>query len=141
MTKSKFRPNTKQVAALMDCGFRWYEQGRLREAKRIFRGLALLDKENVYAHGLLGAIHQKEHNFEEAISEYSVAIGLFPKDPNLFTNRGEIYLRLGKLEEAANDLRHAMELDPAKKHPASNRARLLVRAVQDSLQNSTSLRD
>jgi Flp pilus assembly protein TadD len=141
MTSLQFQPNAKQVAALMSCGFQWYEQGRLRDAKRIFQGLALLDPGNAYAHGLLGVIHQKEQNYETAISEYTLAIALFPNDANLFTNRGEIYLKLGKLEEAAKDLRDAIELDPAKKDPAANRARILVRAVADSLQNSPSFQD
>jgi Flp pilus assembly protein TadD len=138
MTNLQFQPNSKQAAALMACGFQWYEQGRLRDAKRIFQGLALLDPGNAYAHGLLGVIHQKEQNYDAAISEYSLAISLFPKDANLFTNRGEIYLKLGRLEQAAEDLRHAIELDPSKKDPAANRARILVCAVADSLQNSPS---
>jgi tetratricopeptide (TPR) repeat protein len=129
----QFQPTTKQVAALMAAGYRWYEQGRIRDAKRIFKGLTILDTSNVYAHGLLGAIYQKEHKYEEALSRYSSAIALLPQDPNLLTNRGEIYLKIGKLEEAAKDLKKAIDLDPSQKHPAANRARMLVHAVQDAL--------
>jgi Flp pilus assembly protein TadD len=134
---TQFQPNPQQTAALMAAGYRWYEQGRLRDAKRIFEGLSVLDTKNVYVHGILGSIHQKEQNFDSAISRYTIAIALFPSDPNLFTNRGEIYLKLGKLDEAAADLKTAIELDPSKKHPAANRARMLVRAVQDSLEISS----
>ena len=129
--------NPKQIAALMTAGFRWYEQGRLRDAKKIFEGLAVLDESNCYAHGVLGSIYQKEKNYDAAIERYNLAIALFPHDPNIFTNRGEIFLKLGKLEEAAGDLKKAIDLDPTRKHPASNRARLLVKAMQDALQSAS----
>ncbi len=57
-----------------------------------------------------------------------------PVDIHALTNRGEIALKLGRLQEAASDFKAAMDLDPARKHPAANRARLLVLLALDAVQ-------
>lgn len=129
-----FQLKAKQRAALLMAGFRLYKAGRLRDARKFFKGLAMLDPPNAYVLGVLGSIDQKEKNFQAAIDRYSEALALYPGDPNLLANRGESYLKMGKLQNAAADLKKAIDLDRGKKHPASNRARLLVHAVQAALE-------
>jgi len=124
----------KQVAALLITGHKLYQQGRLKDATNIFEGIALLAGSTAYAHGILGTICQKQNKHELAVKHYSEALNLFPQDMNSLTNRGEVYIRLGKFPEAATDLAKAIQLDPSKKHPAANRARLLVCLVQDAVQ-------
>jgi hypothetical protein len=46
-------------------------------------------------------------------------------------------LKVGRFEKAASDSLNAIQLDPNKKHPAANRARLLVSIVQNALQLAT----
>ncbi len=57
----------------------------------------------------------------------------FPQDINSLANRGEVFLRLGKFKEAADDLKKAIELDAEKKHPSANRARMLIAITQEAL--------
>lgn len=125
--------NPRQEAALLQIGFRFYQQGRFADAKNIFEGLSLLDEKNAYVHGILGSLYQRKGKDEAAISSYTAAILLFDKDVDSRTNRGELFLKLGRFQEAADDFATAIRLDPPKKNRASNRARLLVAITQDAL--------
>lgn len=125
--------NSRQEAALLQIGFRFYQQGRFADAKSIFEGLALLDERNAYVHGILGSLYQREGKDEAAISSYTSAIFLFDQDLDSHVNRGELFLKLGKFQEAAEDFATAIRLDPAGKNRAANRSRLLVAITQDAL--------
>jgi tetratricopeptide (TPR) repeat protein len=122
----------RQKAALLSLGYTFYSQGRLEDAARILEGLITLDGGMSYAFALLGSIYQKKENYDAAIDRYTRTLMLAPDDTYCLANRGEILLRLGKLQEALTDLVKAMETDPDKKHPAANRARLLVGLAQDA---------
>jgi len=125
--------DAKQMAALLLIGYRFFEQGKLREARKIFFGLAVMDDSNPYVYGVLGAIFQKERRYELALACYNKALDLFPEDINSLVNRGETLLKLGRFIESAQDLRKSIELDASHEHPAANRARLLVLLVQDAI--------
>jgi Tfp pilus assembly protein PilF len=119
--------------ALILTGYNFFRQGRLREATSIFEGLVVLDSLNPYIQGILGSIYQKQQQYELALIRYNNALSLNPDDISALANRGEIFLKLGKFQEAAKDLKRAIELDPAKKDGAANRARLLVSIVKDAV--------
>ena len=128
-----FKVNAEQYGAILMAGHTLFTEGRYEEARQLFEGLALLDAKNPYNHGMLGAIYQRLGNVEAAIARYSKALSLFSNDIYSLTNRGELLLKTGKLQEAAEDLKKAIALDPEKKHPAANRARLLVIAMAEAL--------
>jgi tetratricopeptide (TPR) repeat protein len=129
-----FKINSFDLAALHLIGHTLYEQGRLEDAKNIFEGLRVLDPKNLFVTGILGSIYQKQEQYETALECYDSALNLFPDDIHSLTNRGEIHLRLGSLNKASDDLRKAIELDPEQKHPAGNRARLLVELTLQCLE-------
>lgn len=126
--------DAEQTAALLLAGHQLFEQGRLNDARDIFVGLALLDRNNPYVHGILGAIYQKMENYDVALSFYNMALNLHPEDLISLTNRGEVFLKLGKFKEAAADLKKAIELDLDQNHPAGNRARLLITMTREALE-------
>jgi len=128
-----FNVDAKQIASLLLAGHNFFVQGRFEEASAIFEGLAVLDPKNPYVHHILGAIYQQTQQYDKAILRYTLALELFSNDVNALTNRGEIYLNLGKFQDAAHDLKRAAELDPEKKHPSANRARLLTSVVAERL--------
>jgi|SRR3990172_3394907 len=128
-----FGLDADQIASVLVSGHNFFCEGRLEEAKNIFEGLAVLDPKNPYVHSMLGAVYQRMQQYEPAIFCYTTALEIFPSDISALTNRGEIYLNLGRFEEAANDLKKAIELDPEKKHPSANRARLLATMAAESL--------
>lgn len=125
--------NAAQVAALLQVGFTLFQQGQMEKASRLLTGLALLEPANVYVHGLLGAVRQRAGDLPAAIAHYTRALELFPRDIASLTNRGEIYLRLGRFREASADLRGAIALDPIGENASANRARLLVTLAAEGL--------
>ena len=126
--------NAKHVAAILKTGHALFEQNKLEEAKNIFEGMSVLDGANPYIHGILGAIYQKQEKYEIALEHYNATLRVNPNDIHALTNRGEIALKLGRLQEAASDFHAAMNLDSARKHPAANRARLLALLALESIQ-------
>ena len=108
-------------------------QGRYRESQMLLQGLTLIDPLNPYVHALLGSTLQHQNKIDEAIAHYSEAILLFPEDINSLTNRGELYLKTGKLNEAAADFARAVELDATGNNPSAMRARLLASMAASAL--------
>jgi tetratricopeptide (TPR) repeat protein len=115
-------------------GFAMYEQGRYREAKVIFEGLAALDPLESYYRTALGAVFLAQDKLDQAASEFNEAIKLNQKDLAALVNRGEVRLRKGMLLEAAEDFKSAVDLDPENKDPLSLRARALAAAALETLQ-------
>jgi tetratricopeptide (TPR) repeat protein len=122
-----------QWTALLVTGYNFFRQGRLEEAATIFEGLVIVDSHNPYIQGVLGSIYQKQEQYDLALIRYNNALALNPADISALSNRGEILLKLGKFQEAAQDFKRAIELDPVKEDGAANRARLLVSIVRDSI--------
>lgn len=122
------------LASGIRLGLLHYSQGRLDDAKAIFRGLAFLDPRNPFLHALLGSVLQKQGRDEEAIAEYTEALSYFPEDISSLANRGELYLKAGNIQEAIADLKRAANLDPEEDHPSANRARLLLAMAQNAVQ-------
>jgi Tfp pilus assembly protein PilF len=122
-----------QWTALIVTGHNFFQQGRLQEASKIFEGLAVIDTHNPYIHGILGSIYQKQKKYDLALVRYDTALELYPDDIPVLVNRGEIHLTLGNFQQAAQDLKRAIDLDPSKKDSASNRARLLVAIVKEAI--------
>ncbi|HEY3452446.1 MAG TPA: tetratricopeptide repeat protein [Myxococcales bacterium] len=114
-------------------GFAMYEQGRYREAKVIFEGLAALDPTESYYRTALGAVYLAQDKLDEASAEFDAAIKLNKKDIAALVNRGEVRLRKGQLLEAAEDFKSAVDLDPENKDPLSLRARALAAAALETL--------
>jgi len=114
-------------------GYLKFKSGRMKEAESIFRGLCLLDHKTGYYHTALGAIHQKQEKYFDALAEYTVAVELDPEDVTAFVNRGEIYYMLGLDEEPILDFDAAIKLDTTGKDPWANRARFLKKQILSDL--------
>ncbi len=115
-------------------GFSMYEQGRYREARIIFQGLAALDPKESYYRTALGAVYLAQDKLDEALEEFNAAIGLSSTDIAAFVNRGEVLLRKGEILPAAKDFKSAVDLDPENKDPLSLRARALAAAALETLE-------
>lgn len=123
----------KEMAALLSYGHTFFEYGQHDKATAIFNGILLFDPSNAYAHAMLGAMEQKKSNYTQAIEHYSQSIDHDGKNPTTLTNRGECYLNLGRFEEAAQDFKAAMELDPNGVDSSTVRARFLTSLSLDAL--------
>jgi tetratricopeptide (TPR) repeat protein len=117
-------------------GFNMFEQGRFREARTIFTGLNNLDPREAYYLTALGAVELAEENLDRAEWCFSEAISRNAKELASYVNRGEVFLRKGKLLDAAKDFKTAVDLDPQKKDPLSMRARLLAAAALETIRQA-----
>jgi tetratricopeptide (TPR) repeat protein len=117
-------------------GFQMFEQGRYKDAKAIFEGLVCFDPKEAYYRTACGAVALATEDLDNALYCFTVAIQLSPKEIASYVNRGEVFLRQGKIVEAANDFKKAIDLDPKDKDPLTMRARLLSAAAIEALYNA-----
>jgi len=114
--------------------FQLYEQGQYEDARAIFEELSQLDPAEAYYRTALGAISLAEDELDLALENFNQALELNPKDTAALVNRGEVYLRLGSIMEAAQDFARAVDLDPENKDPLTMRARLLAAAAIETIE-------
>lgn len=115
---------------LAEFGFMQFRQGRYQDAERVFKGLTVLDWHNAYYHSVLGSILQRQKRYGEAIAEYTQALELDPRDIVSLTNRGEIFMQHGLLDEASEDFKGAVALDSGGEDRFANRARMLMKQIE-----------
>jgi tetratricopeptide (TPR) repeat protein len=123
----------RQMLAVAMIGYQLYEQGRYDKAQIVFQGLSVLDPSQSYYRTALGAVYLAAENLNMAQQVLTGALRINPNDLAAYVNRGEAYLRQGKVLEAAQDFKKAVELDPEKKDPISHRARLLATATLETI--------
>lgn len=119
---------------LAERGFALMEEGQLEQAEEVMKGLIALDPYDSYFHTVLGSIHQRSQRLDDAVEEYSRALQTNPFNTAALANRGEIRFNQGKLAEASDDLRKAIESDPKGEEAAGIRARMLAQAVGRALE-------
>jgi len=120
-----------QLQAIAALAFNYYQQGRLKEAETLFRGLQVLDRKGYLSYAGVGAIAlaRKPPNLAEAYENLSKAAELNPNDPSVQANLGEVLLRQAKFEDAAGHFKKALDLDPQQTDPGATRARAIIRGL------------
>lgn len=121
-------------------GFRMFEEGKLEQARLLFVALCQLDPKEAYYRTALGAVLIQMDDIEGATANLTQAIELNPDELAAYVNRGECYLRDGKIAEAAEDFSMAVQLE--KKLPPEDvqtralvqRARVLAAAALEMLE-------
>ena len=119
-----FTPEQKEQMA--ELGYTHFKVGRYQDAERFFKVLSILDWDNYYYHSMLGSILQRQKRDGEAIIEYSQALELNSNDIVSLTNRGEIFMKHGWLNDAKRDFEKAIALDAKGENKWANRARILM---------------
>lgn len=115
-------------------GYSMYEQGRYEDARVIFSGLCALDPKEGYYRTALGAVYLALDDLRRAEDMFNQAVRLNDREIASYVNRGEVYLRQGKILEAAKDFKRAVDLDPHSRDPITQRARVLAAAALQTLQ-------
>jgi len=124
--KAVAKISDQEITGLLQLGAFYYNQGQTDKALTILEGLAAVDPDNALVQGSLGAVYVKAGRNEEALTTLNRAHAMVPTDTSVLVNRGEVMMRLGRTQEAGRDFKQAMDLDPQRKDPAANRARLIV---------------
>jgi tetratricopeptide (TPR) repeat protein len=125
---SVFGVTDKQIQAQAALGYNLYQQGKLKEAEVIFRSLTAVNTKSPYGYAGLGAIAlaKRPKDLNAAYENISKAASLAPRDATIQSNLGEVLLRQGKFDEAGQQFKKALELDPDGRDPGANRARALL---------------
>lgn len=126
----------QEMLAIAMQGYQFYEQGRYDKAKIIFEGLCSLEPKEAYYRTALGAVYLAMDDLPMAEQLLTAAISISSDELASYVNRGEVYLRQGKILEAAQDFKRAVELDPDQKDPISQRARLLAAATLETIRSA-----
>jgi len=118
------------IDAFAALGFNLYQQGKVRDAESVFRGLIAIDSTQYYGYAGMGALALAEEKSEEAIGYLRKAAELNPKDASVQANLGEALLRLAKFNDAAKHFDKALALDPGGVDPGANRARAILEGME-----------
>jgi tetratricopeptide (TPR) repeat protein len=68
-----------------------------------------------------GLAYQVTGRFDEALSDFTKAIKLAPKDDKAYNDRGNTYLIKGRFDQAVSDFNEAIRLNPKNAHAYFNR--------------------
>ena len=96
------------IAAAID----HHEAGRLQEAEQIYRQILASDPNNVAAWHLLGRIAQQVGDRATAIQCIERAVACGANYGEIYSDRGTMLRDSGRLPEAIESFRHAIELKP-----------------------------
>lgn len=89
-----------------------YTAGRLDKAERLYHQLLRADPQYANALHLLGVIAFQRDNSEVAIGLISQAIEIIPTFPSYHCNLGNVYSKMGRLDEAVASFRTTIEFNP-----------------------------
>lgn len=92
------------------------ERDELTRAKHYLAVAAIyhVDRQrSAHAQYLLGCIHLREQDFEQAVEALQLAAEQFPDDPATFALLAEAQAGVGRTVDAINSYRRALELSPA----------------------------
>jgi tetratricopeptide (TPR) repeat protein len=101
---------TTYAAFLSEAGSRYFQQGKLVFAERLFRKAVVLRPGSAEAHNNLGSVIAEEGNLDEAASYFSRAITLNPNFADAYFNLANTYIDRGRKKEGIEYLRRAEEL-------------------------------
>lgn len=118
--------NAGQAYNMARMGYKLLQEGKLEDAKAVFKGLTTLNPKDPYMWLALGSACHRMADVDGAIAAYSKAIELDPKNANAYANRGELYIVTKQFEKGFVDLKKAVDLDPKGQDPATVRARAIL---------------
>lgn len=115
-----------ELYAIAHTGYFFMMQGKNQEAKTLFEGLVAIDPRNDYYYRALGVIFHKLGDVERALKQFGYAIRVSPRSPAAYVNRAEVFISLAKYQDAAGDLRKALEHVGPKDGDLARKARALL---------------
>ena len=87
-------------------------QGRYEDALRVLQDLIEDHPNSHLAHDALGLTHQAQGQLSDARAGFLVAQRLNPNWPPVYLNAGRVFILLGELERAEDQLRQGLKLVP-----------------------------
>jgi Flp pilus assembly protein TadD len=110
-------PNTQRA---FDDASRALRSGRVDDAERAYKTLALAAPELGGPHANLGVIYRQGGKLTESASELEQAVKLSPRQPIFLNQLGVTYRQQGQFAKARDAYQRAIALDPGYAAPALN---------------------
>ena len=107
----------------------FFEQGKLDEAEKIYRGLFAIHPKESYFPMALGLVSQQRQKYQEAYVWYEIALKKAPDNFLIHTYLGEVLIVLERLQEAKEHLEKGITLAPDKDHPTVQRGTLIYQGL------------
>ncbi|MBN2476190.1 MAG: tetratricopeptide repeat protein [Pirellulales bacterium] len=100
------------VSDTLKLALRHHEIGQLQQAEELYREALRIDPQHPHGLHLLGvACHQQGKN-QEAVGYFDLAIPLAEPTAEIYNNRAAARLSAGQIDEAIEDCRRALEINP-----------------------------
>jgi len=100
--------------ARLDEALELHKAKKLDEAEAIYRELLEALPQSALVHNLMGVLEGQRRNHKEAIRWLRDAIDINERVPDFHDNLGAALIAAGKTEDAQQQLRRALELDPGR---------------------------
>lgn len=120
----------EELATIAQIAYFMMMQGKDRESKILFEALVAIEPSNEYYYRALGVLAGKQGDNDLAIRHFGYAIKLAPEQANGYVNRAEVYISLGKIEEAEQDLQQALLHIKREDQALSQKAWALYRSLK-----------
>ncbi len=109
--------STEDVGALMGRAREAHQMGRLDEAvaladQAVEAAGGTDDSERSRARLTRAVIYESAGRWDDALIDYTHALGAFPRMSELHNRRGALYFKMGRIDESISDFDKAVELDP-----------------------------
>ena len=109
--------------------FKKGDEVSVTRARELFAQVAQSSPNNADAYNGLGLVAQKEHKYDDAISNFTRATTLNPKFADAFNNLGVAYEAKGELPQAIAACRKATQIDPNNALAKDNLTRMTTKGA------------
>lgn len=128
----------QDLVILMEGGYIYLGMGRLKEAREVFEGVAVMAPRNEIPWVAMGTVHFAQMRYDQAVRSYRQAIRLKPESPFARAYLGEALFFKGREGEAVRELEKAVTLDPS--GTAGEFARSLLDAIKKGFEPPAKIR-
>ncbi len=102
--------NPEHYLKYQNLGVNLYQQGELAQAEQAFRQGLRRKRDPVLLNNLATVLMERDGDPQEALALLDEALLRLPTHGGLYQTRGEIYLEVGRFEEARRDLQKALTI-------------------------------
>ena len=106
------KQETAESKALFAQALKLQHEGKLKEAKRLYREVIKIDQNNVQAFNNLGVIHMSQKRYKWAIKRFNDAINVKHNYPDAHYNLACLYAQKNDAARSLLYLKNAVEFNP-----------------------------
>jgi tetratricopeptide (TPR) repeat protein len=114
------KQETAESKALFAQALKLQHEGKLKEAKRLYREVIKIDQNNVQAFNNLGVIHMSQKRYKWAIKRFNDAINVKHNYPDAYYNLACLYAQKNDAAQSLLYLKNAIRYNQEVRHWAEN---------------------